>query len=238
MEIKINNPRKSWEKILNNKIDEINESAEEQIKTCKKSLDNFFLLFNIKPSSPELKPVEYISLITDNLSTSQIMEEIVGQKTLYYAKGTNFGYNEIPSLKQFETYLRNVDLQKITETTEETFNVVNIDFRIIISKNVLDELLEEYEPIFSKTHESIEMDEPKHFEIKIYENDFTNFAIRDENELIQFSTTPLNEIIGLYKSRQEEVVNIFNDKFFDLFNKGTDIGEYFKKNLEIGRAHV
>jgi len=69
---------------------------------------------------------------------------------------------------------------------------------------------------------------PQKIEVRITHEDFSNFALRDDEMLIQPSFDPSNILLGSYISRQKDIVKIFKQKFDDLFEKSLLVNDYLR----------
>ena len=216
-----------WQKIVNRKIEELQAQFQEKKKLCENALEEFLKTYELVKEEVQ-EPVEFINFNLDQLA--QIHYPFFAEKKSKLAIGIKYN-------NPLVTLVKNT-IQERGELTEELKmrinnsidqikpNIKKIDIKVIFNSKLLKSLIisKEFDAI-SKLLENVDL-KFKKFEIKVIQEDFSNFCLMSENELVQPSFSPKNELIGIYVSRNKNIFQIFNDKFNELFNKAVYLNDY------------
>lgn len=222
MKIQLLDPKVSWEKIIQKKVNEIKEEADKKIQKC----HNAFLKMKNAYNLAEIKqqPVEFIAYI-GNPNFETLLHSLICEKESYIAHNI--------------FYLRNPDVYDIIESNkkdrDDLINIVKSlkknTYKILVSE----EYLEHIEKYISKNQiiisllKDLEIDGIS-FDIRVTEEQFINFTIKDKKILSQPSFDPNDNLIGYFISSPKEIVEVFLTKFNNLYEKAIPLKK--KKNIE------
>lgn len=222
----------AWQKIINNRIQELKNQFEQDKEECENSLEEFIKAYNLSDQTSE-SPVEFINYSLENFD--DLYYPFFAKNNCKLAVGIRYE-NLIMSLLQKESIEALSDEnKKIILEGIKAFkdNLSNIEIQVIFNTDILVALLGGGD---FKTLRQLLNDMDFNFrklEIRITEADFSNFSLVDSNELIQPSFDPTNKLMGAYISRNNNIFQVFQDKFNELFNKALDINTYLDRNKSI-----
>ncbi len=226
-----------WQKIMNNKIEELRAQFQEKRKICESSLQDFLKSYNLLEEEPQ-EPVEFINFESAQFEhiqyafyTKKSSKLAVGIRyrnplvssicKAIESKGDEFSANELPES------LRTSIIQGVEHLKK---NLKIIDIKVIFNSELLESLIKSKE--FKVICEILEgtMLEFNKFSVKVVDDNFSNFCLMGDNELVQPSFSPTHDLIGIYISRNKNIFQIFDDKFNELFSKATPLATYVEKN--------
>ncbi|MFX1257288.1 MAG: hypothetical protein ACFFAN_05490 [Promethearchaeota archaeon] len=220
-----------WQKIINDRIEKLKDVFQEEKMKCITSLEDFIKNYNLKSLEPTQEPVELLIFKIDNID--ELFYPFLTNSQCKIAIGINY---ENPLI----TLIRKSPLEEISENLKSLLNsgmkkvqenLKNINIQIIFNNELIKELLNSKEfTIISEYIKSFDF-ELKNIEIRIIEEDFSNFSLTD-NELIQPSFDPTNRLMGAYISRNLNIYQIFYNKFLELFEKAIPINEYINRHID------
>jgi hypothetical protein len=230
----LNSPIKVWQKIISNKIKEIQQNATQEIKKCETSFDNMLEAYELGLEEPELPPVEFINIAEEEDPIDFVTKDLFGDcSTIRMSKDHFFN---IPFLKHLSTNSNNASSLQISTSyidLIESFqsNLTEIKFRILISNEYFLDLLPKFQ-ILTKQFREIKDPRKKNLQsttsildIKIHEGAVGNFIVKDQRELLQYSINPSNFLIGMFVSRQQEIIDVFKNKFDEKFDEAQPLDE-------------
>lgn len=227
MKINLLNPIVAWQKIINKKINELSEDLDKKINSLEDSLNSFFKVYELK--EPEVgEPIEFLNFDTRNLNWVYYP---------YFANRVSRIAIGIAYENPFINELTKVEFSKIEKELAEILaenlkllaeHVQQIEIFIILNSNVLEAFLNSirYRNLVNHLYEK--QITPQKIEVRITHEDFSNFALRDDEMLIQPSFDPSNILLGSYISRQKDIVKIFKQKFDDLFERSLLVNDYLR----------
>lgn len=222
----------AWQKIINNRIQELKHEFEQEKENCEDSLEEFAKHYNLTDQVSE-SPVEFINYSLDTLD--DLYYPFFANKNCKIAVGIRYE-NLIMSLLQEESIEALSDEnKKIILDGIEAFkdNLNKIEIQVIFNTDILVALLggADFETLRELLSDMTF--QFKKLEIRITEADFSNFSLVDSNELIQPSFDPTNKLMGAYISRNNNIFQVFQDKFNELFNKALDVNTFLDRNKSI-----
>ncbi|MFX0043261.1 MAG: hypothetical protein ACFE8L_10135 [Candidatus Hodarchaeota archaeon] len=220
-----------WQKLIHKRIEELQNQFLERQNKCETSIEEFIKKYNLEEQVVQ-EPVEFINYNIKNFAETYY--SFSAPKLCKIAVGIRYD-------NPLNTLIQKYQIKGIPDDIKEDMatgmkrikeNLKNIDIQVIFNSEVVRELLESKElEILSKHVDSFNL-EFKTFDIKITDENFSNFSLTD-NELIQPSFDPTNILIGAYISRNKNIYQIFNDKFKEIYEKGVPIAQFIKKEKKI-----
>jgi len=228
-----------WQKLINNRIEELQNEFQEKKKKCEVSLETFLSTYKITEEVSQ-EVIEFISFKLDNFE--DMYYPFFAKNECKIAIGIMYENPLIKFIQQssITDIERNLSSPLITGMNKIKENLKNIDIQIIFNSEVVKELINSKEfKIVNEQIQSFNL-EFKSIEVHITEDLFSNFSLND-SELIQPSFDPSNMLLGAYISHNRNIYQIFYDKFneifvyqifFEKFNeifeKGMPIDKYIK----------
>ncbi|MFO8017278.1 MAG: hypothetical protein R6U96_01465 [Promethearchaeia archaeon] len=236
MKIHLNTPViPLWQKIVNNRIEELRIKFQEEKKRCEETLENFFENYNLEEEQlPEQEPVEFINYRWESLD--EILYPFSVPNNTHTKIAVGIRYENPLAAKILEDSedsltdeLKNVILEGITKIKDDLKTLI---IHIIFNDEILENLLQSKEfkilsPFINKIEFSI-----KEIKVHITKENFSNFILT-QGELIQPSFDPSNQLIGSYISRNRNIYQIFEGKFSEIFKNGNPIDEYLKEHPKL-----
>ncbi len=221
-----------WQKIINNRIEELASEFQESKLKCEVSFETFRENYELKEEVAQ-EPVEFISFNIKNME--DIYHEFSADSECKIAVGIEY---ESPIIKFIKHVLQEeeipIELFNSIKTGMSGIkkNLKKINIKVIFNSEMINSLLKSKE--FKELSEFIKKEglELKNIEVHITDENFSNFSLTD-NELIQPSFDPTNKLIGAYISRNASIYQIFYDKFVELFDKGMPINDYIKQDKDL-----
>lgn len=220
-----------WQKLIHKRIEELKNQVLEKQDKCETSLEEFIKKYNLEEHVIQ-EPVEFINYNIKNFAETYY--SFLAPKLCKIAVGIRYDNPLISLIQKYQIKGLPGDIKDDMATGIKRIkeNLKNIDIQVIFNSEVVRELLESRElEILVKHVESFNL-EFKSFEIKITDENFSNFSLTD-NELIQPSFDPTNILIGAYISRNKNIYQIFLDKFKEIYKKGVSIDQFIKKDKKI-----
>jgi len=222
----------AWQKIINNRIQELKHQFEQEKDNCENSLEDFIHEYNLSDQTSE-SPVEFINYSLE--SFDDLYYPFFAKNNCKLAVGIRYE-NLIMSLLQKDS------IEALSKENKEIIldgikdfkdNLSKIEIQVIFNTDILVALLGggDFETL-SQLLNDLDF-KFKKLEIRITEADFSNFSLVDSNELIQPSFDPTNKLMGAYISRNNNIFQVFKDKFNELFDKALDLNTYLERNKSI-----
>jgi hypothetical protein len=216
MKISLLDPQIAWERAVNNKIQLLRDELNEKIGATEKSLDEFFKTYNIQ--KVQRSPVEFIRY--DGFEF--VLYALWANQSVQIASGIKYTN---PGLKQIlEDYLENRIPDHMVDHFKSAFQ--NLEIKVLLSEESLRDSIpdvELYRQVEFQLAQDMREFSPKLIEVRVTQEPFSNFTIRDNEILLQPSFDPNNRILGSFATSQKEIVQIFQDKFNVLFENATPI---------------
>mgnify|MGYP006277625511 CR=1 FL=1 len=223
-----------WQKIVNDRIEELRSQFQIEKKRCEETLENFIENYNLEEEQlPTQEPVEFINFGWKNLDEILYPFSVPNNSYTKIAVGIRY-QNPLASkiLESKKDTLTKEVQEAVTEGIEKiTPDLQSLKIHVILNEEILENLLhsKEYEvlsPFIGKLKFSI-----KEIRVHITKENFSNFSLT-EGELIQPSFDPSNQLIGSYISRNSNIYQVFEDKFSEIFKHGIPVDEYLSDNPE------
>jgi len=227
MKINLLNPIVAWQKIINKKINELSEDLDKKINTLEESLNSFFKVYELK--EPEVgEPIEFLNFDTKNLNW--VYYPYFANRVSRIAIGIAYENPFINELTKGEFSIIEKELAEILAENLRVLaeHVRQIEIFIVLNSNVLEAFLNSIRYKKLVDHLNIKEMIPQKIQVRITHEDFSNFALRDDEMLIQPSFDPSNILLGSYISRQKDIVKIFKQKFDDLFENSLQVNDYLR----------
>lgn len=212
MKLQLMDPKSSWQKIIQDKINEIKNAADEKINACHLTFEKMAKAYNLTDIKEQ--PVEFISFLGDLDLDSQFYS-LLSEKESCIAHGIWYKF-------EFERIIEAIkkDEDSRNELIKIFNSIRNNNFKVLLSEEYIENIdknFEEYQQS-SDLFKKIGIND-LNFDIRISEEQFSNFSVMDNKILIQPSFDPSDNLIGFFVSTPQEIVNVFNKKFHDLFEK-------------------
>lgn len=217
MNVQVLDPQIALEKLINNKINEIHRQANAKIGECHRALDEVRSAYKIADVSQQ--PVEFISFIGE-LDLETLFHALICSRECDIAHGI--------------WYKRDVNIADIINRIDETKEALMKDlekaktktYRVIVSKEYLEHAnnrVKDYKPFLSqlKVFSVTDLD----IKLRILDEPFSNFIVKDQRELSQPSFDPNDNLIGYFVSSPQEIVDVFINKFNNMFQDAIPIEE-------------
>jgi len=227
----------AWQKIINERIEELKRAFDDKVAYCEKSLTEFIKLYDLKEEQVEQEPVEFINYSLDNIE--DLYYPFLAKKECKVAIGIRYENILVNTIKDepidlIQKQYKEKILEGFTNIAE---NIKNIGIKVIFNHDIIDTLLNSREyRILTNLLEHLGL-EFKQLNVQITEENFSNFSLVDD-ELIQPSFDPSNKLMGAYISRNKNIYQVFEDKFEDLFNKGIPINNFLEETESISRKSL
>ncbi|MBN1802241.1 MAG: hypothetical protein JW891_12085 [Candidatus Lokiarchaeota archaeon] len=226
-----------WQKIMNHKIEELRTQFQEKRNICEASLQDFLKSYNLLEEEPQ-EPVEFINFESGQFE--QINYAFYSKSSSKLAVCIKYNNPLVSSIQEaikskkstvkadvLPNDLRSTIVQGV-ERMKKHLKI--IDVKVIFNSELLDSLVKSKEfEVMCDVLKGVQLEFNK-FSVKVVDDDFSNFCLMGDNELVQPSFSPTHELIGIYISRNKNIFQIFNDKFNELFFKATPLTEYIEKN--------
>jgi hypothetical protein len=231
MKISLLDPQAAWERLINIKIQELKDELNEKIGATEKSLEEFFAAYNIQKI--QKAPVEFIRY--DGFEF--VFYAFWGERSLNLANGIKY-LN--PGLKKI---IADYENQHIPDQLLEHLRdaIRKLEVKILISVDALRDSIEEVQT-FSKLEIKIRGEVtkliPRSIEVRVAQESFSNFTLRDDEILMQPAFDPSNRLLGCFLSSQKEIVQIFRDKFDAIFKNAKPLAEFLLTSEEFKNAGV
>jgi hypothetical protein len=225
MKIQLLNPLESWEKLIQTKINEIQEEASNKTKYCHESLEKMFSAYELV-KTPQM-PVEFVSFVTPDLDLESEFFTMVSEAESWIAHGIFYKYD----------YKKTFDaIKKFSEEFNE--NITRIikknKFKVLVSDYYLkqvDDLYEENKNIIQSIGDLLENN--LNFDLRHTKKQFSNFVLKDGKFLLQPSFDPSGEVlIGCFISSPKEIIEVFSNKFDELFKEAQPVRRNGKSKQE------
>lgn len=224
----------AWQKIINERIEELKRAFDDRVAYCEKSLTEFIKLYDLKEEQVEQEPVEFVNYSLDNIE--DLYYPFLAKEECKIAIGIRYENILVSAIKDEPIDVIQKEYKgKILEAIGAiSKNIQNINIKVVFNYDIIDILLNSREyRILINILENIDF-EFKQLNVQITEENFSNFSLVDD-ELIQPSFDPSNKLMGAYISRNKNIYQVFEDKFEDLFNKGIPINKFLEETETISR---
>ncbi len=231
MKISLLDPQAAWERLINIKIQELKDELNEKIAATEKSLEEFFAAYNIQKE--QKTPVEFIRY--DGFEF--VFYAFWGERSLSIANGIKY-LN--PGLKKIITdYENNRVPEQLLEHLRDAMR--KLEVKILISVDALRDSIAEvntFSNLEIKIHGEVVKMVPRSIEVRVAQESFSNFTLRDDEILMQPAFDPGNRLLGCFISSQKEIVQIFRDKFDALFKNAKPLAEFLLGSDEFKETGV
>ncbi|MFX1275116.1 MAG: hypothetical protein ACFFBP_19820 [Promethearchaeota archaeon] len=228
-----------WQKIVNKKIEELQAAFQEKRRICENALEDFLNSYELVEEEVQ-EPVEFINF--DIGQISQIHYPFLADNKSKIAIGIKYNnplVNLIHDTMDKKEKLTEDLIQRFNSSIEKIKpNLQKIDVQVIFNSELVETLVKskEFEAI-SKLLESTYLTF-KNFQVRVSDENFSNFCLMAENELVQPSFSPTHDLIGIYISRNQNIFQIFDDKFNELFSTAIALNEYVEMHPELGMTSI
>ena len=224
MKIQLLNPLDSWEKLIQTKINKIQEEASTKTKYCHESLEKMFSAYNLV-KTPQM-PVEFVSFVTPDLDLESEFFTMISEAESWIAHGIFYKYD----------YNRTFDaIKKFSDEFNENITriIKNNKFKVLVS----DDYLKQIDNIYEKNKRFIPslenlLDSNINFDLRHTKAQFSNFVLKDQSILLQPSFDPSDNLIGCFISSPKEIVEVFSNKFDELFKQAEPVRRNGKSKQE------
>ncbi len=231
MKISLLDPQVAWERLINIKIQELKDELNEKIAGTERSLEEFFAAYKIQKE--QKTPVEFIRY--DGFEF--VFHALWGKRSLSVANGIKY-LN--PGLKKIMTdYENNRIPDQFLENLREAIR--KLEVKILISVDALRDSIAEVQTFSSleiKINGETVKIVPRSIEVRVAQESFSNFTLRDDEILMQPAFDPSNRLLGSFISSQKEIVQIFRDKFDALFKNAKPLAEFLLSSDEFKETGV
>ncbi|MFX1457203.1 MAG: hypothetical protein ACFFDB_17700 [Promethearchaeota archaeon] len=220
-----------WQNLIHQRVEDLQNEFEEKRDKCENSLKAFVSKYKLEEQVSQ-EPVEFVNYDLKNFDESY--HSFLADRECKIAIGIRYhnplidlireyGFDNLP--EEISEPMR-VGMNRITQ------NLKNINVQVIFHTEVINELLSSDEFNLLATHiDSFDIGF-KQIEIKVTDENFSNFGLTD-TELIQPSFDPTNILIGAYISRNKNIYQIFYKKFNGIFENGISIEEFLRRDKKI-----
>jgi hypothetical protein len=229
MKIHLNTPIiPLWQKIVNNRIEELSQQFQEKKKKAETALNDFINNYELDKQVTQ----EYVEFIKYNLKNlDDTYQCFLAKNQCKIAMGIRYENELISPLKKMAIsnipeemkQLLTKGMAKIKE------NLKNLKIEAIFNSELIKEVLQSEEFLLLAKHVNDYDLEINNINLHVTDEDFSNFSLTDD-ALIQPSFDPTNKLIGYYISRNKSIYQIFFDKFTEIYDKGIPISDFLKKN--------
>jgi hypothetical protein len=224
MKIQLLDPVDAWEKLIQRKINIIQEEASTRIQYCHESLEKMFQAYELI-KTPQM-PVEFVSFVTPDLDLESEFFTMISETESWIAHGIFYRYD----------YNRTFDaIAKFSQEFSDISKIIkNNKFKVLIS----DDYLSQIDQLYEKNKARISLlgdviDANLNFDLRHTKKQFSNFVLKDNSVLIQPSFDPSGEnLIGCFISSPKEIVELFSEKFDDLFKLASPVRRNGKTKQE------
>ncbi len=230
MKIQLLNPIEAISNAIDKKKKEIQNEAQKKIQLCEQAMENIFEKYGFLERENQANKVEFITPSADNINSTNnfIFNAVSSKKESKIAKCVVY---HTDLLKKIEESNSASELsQNFRLNVEKIFSKSqNIKIKLLLSKEYLDESVPALLNLskLNKYLDSISLNTP--IEVRVSNEDFSNFSIRDEKVLIQPSFAPNQQILGYYMTTNIEIVRIMTQKFSELYDNSMEIDEFIKQ---------
>ena len=177
MKIQLLNPLESWEKLIQMKINVIQEEASNKIKYCHESLEKMFAAYELV-KTPQV-PVEFVSFVTPDLDLENEFFTMISEAESWIAHGIFYKYDYD---RTFEA------IKKFAEEFNQNISriIKNNKFKVLVSDGYLKQIDELYENKKDMIPSLINLLESNlNLDLRHTKKQFSNFVLKDHSVLIQ-----------------------------------------------------
>jgi hypothetical protein len=221
----------TWQKIINNRLEQLSSEFQEKKRKCETSFDNFLARYNLLEEIPA-EPIEFINFQIENFE--DIYYPFFAEAVCKIAVGIRYENPIISYMQEKLVSHLPPDLKKIVFEGMEKLrsHLKNINIQAIFNSEIVKELINSLEfSILSDELKNLNLNF-KSIEVHITEESFSNFSLTD-NELIQPSFDPTNKLMGSYLSRNDNIYQIFDKKFVEIFRQGIPVNQYIANRTDL-----
>ena len=224
MKIQLLNPLDSWEKLIQNKINVIQEEASNKIIYCHESLEKMFSAYELV-KTPQT-PVEFVSFVTPDLDLESEFFTMISDAESWVAHGIFYKYDYSRTFEAIRKF--SVEFNENISNTLKTNK-----FKVLVS----DDYLEQIDELFEKHKDLVPtlknlLDSNLDFDLRHTKKQFSNFVLKDHSILLQPSFDPSDNLIGCFISSPKEIVEVFTNKFNELFKEAQPVRRNGKSKQE------
>lgn len=246
MKVILNDPMTAWEKIVSDKIKQIRLESDEKILNCEEQFKDMVESYNLVPEQPSLPPVEYFNLFGNKEPIDFITSELLGEPTkkIFVSKGLHVKINFIEHLYKLVSspaYLKKngySSLNDVIDKWDKRFS--NVSFCVLLSQEYIEETTQKISKIqiTPKEIDFLSKQLKVRIDVRVCQNTIGNFIIKDERELLQYSIDPSNTLLGFFISRQKEIIDVFTNKFSEIYSQSIDFSQYYKETKKCTISHA
>jgi hypothetical protein len=220
-----------WQKIVNNRIQEISQQFQEKKEKAENTLEEFIRSYELDKQVTQ----EYVEFIKYNLKNfEETYHSFMAEKECKIAIGIRYENELISILKEQGTkgILNDINATMKAGMMKIKDNLQKLNIQVIINTELIKEILKSKEfAVLSEYADNYNL-EFKRLDIHVTDEDFSNFSLTDD-ELIQPSFDPANRLIGSYISRNKRIYQIFYDKFDELLEKGVPLDKFVNQHEDL-----
>jgi hypothetical protein len=172
-------------------------------------------------------PVEFVSFVTPELDLESEFFTMMSEEESWIAHGIFYKYDynrTFEAIKKFSEEF-NQNISKIIKSNK---------FKVLVSDDYLkqiDNLYEEKKNMIPALSDLL--DRNLNFDLRHTKKQFSNFVLKDHSVLIQPSFDPSGDnLIGCFISSPPEIVEVFSNKFNDLFKEAQPVRRNGKSKQE------
>lgn len=220
-----------WQKIVNNRIEELSQQFQEKKQKAETTLDEFVRTYELDQQITQ----EYVEFIKYNLKNlDDTYQCFLAENECKIAMGIRYENELISVLKKVGTPNIPQELKELMTNSMVKIkeNLKKLNIEVIFNTELIKEVLKSEEFILLSEHVEKYNLEIKNINLHVTDEDFSNFSLTDD-ALIQPSFDPTKKLIGYYISRNKSIYQIFYDKFNEIFEKGIPISDFLNKNKSL-----
>lgn len=233
----LNAPVETWQKIISQKIEEIQHEASERINNCEEALAHMIDVYKLAKEAPDLPPVEFVNISTGEDPFDFLSRDLISShQTIRLAKDLHFKFpflnnfyaktqksGKILSREQYSIFLERIMEDLVGKKIQILFSEEYIKDMLPIIRN----LEKQFDQKMIQEVEA-QLQENCEFQVWVHPSAVGNFIIKNSSELLQYSIHPSNYLLGFFISRQDEIINIFKNKFDEKCSESKNINELLK----------
>lgn len=217
-----------WQNLIHQRVEDLQNQFQEKRGICEVALKTFINKYNLEELGSQ-EPVEFVNYDLKNFDESY--HSFLAERECKIAIGIRYHNPLIDMIQEhgFTNLPEDISGPMSVGMNRVMQNLKNIKVQVIFHTEVISELLASKEFNLLTTQIDSFNIEFKQIEIKVTDENFSNFGLTD-TELIQPSFDPTNILIGAYISRNKNIYQIFYKKFSGIFENGISIEEFLKKD--------
>lgn len=220
-----------WQKIVNNRIEELSQQFQEKKQKAETTLDQFIKHYELDQQITQ----EYVEFIKYNLKNlDETYQFFLAENQCKIAMGIRYENDLISVLKKVGASNIPQELKELMTNSMIKIkdNLKKLKIEVIFNSELIKEILKSEEfTLLSEHVKGYDLD-IRSIKLHVTDEDFSNFSLTDD-ALIQPSFDPSKKLIGYYISRNKSIYQIFFDKFTEIFEKGIPISDFLKENKKL-----